>query len=164
MIRSMMSYSNQCDYFGWFGWFNPLDFLANPLDFSNFGRIGWILAVLAGFVPWTSFPIHWNILKIITLTAIAYKVENALKSPKTYKYEVETRWHGATLGGRRAGHGRVRSPPCAYPSQPVCLEAHLFDTEAVDVKKTLKQMRPGNVSTNLQVSRPMWAGDLCLAF
>ena len=44
-------------------------------------------------------------------TAIAYKVENAIKSPKTSKYEVEIRWHGATLGGRRAGYGRVRSPP-----------------------------------------------------
>ena len=59
---------DQCDYFGWFGWFNPLDFLANPLDFSNFGWIGWILAVLAGFVQWISFPIHRNLLKIITLT------------------------------------------------------------------------------------------------
>ena len=58
---------NQCDYFGWFGWFSPLDFLANPLDSSNFGWIGWIFAVLAGFIQWISFPIHWNILKIITL-------------------------------------------------------------------------------------------------
>ena len=45
-------------------------------------------------------------------TAIAYKVENALKSPKTSKPEVEIRWHGAASSGRRAGHGRVRSPPC----------------------------------------------------
>ena len=34
---------------------------------SNFGWIGWILAVLAGFIQWISFPIHWKMLKIITL-------------------------------------------------------------------------------------------------
>ena len=44
-------------------------------------------------------------------TAIAYKVETALKSPKTSKSEVEIRWHGAASGGRRAGHDRVRLPP-----------------------------------------------------
>ena len=48
-------------------------------------------------------------------TAIANMVENALKSPeipKTSISEVEIRWHGVTSGGRRAGYGRVRSPPC----------------------------------------------------
>ena len=44
-------------------------------------------------------------------TAIAHQVEIALKIPKTSKSEVEIRWHGAASGGRRAGPGRVRSPP-----------------------------------------------------
>ena len=60
----LISHIKQGDYFGWFGWFNPLDFLADPLDFSNFG---WISAVLAGFIQWISFPIRWNLLKIIAL-------------------------------------------------------------------------------------------------
>ena len=53
-----------------------------------------------------------NLRKIPGGTAIAYKVENALKSPKPSKCEVETRWHGAASGDRRAGHGRVRLPSC----------------------------------------------------
>ena len=86
--------------------------------FSIFGWIGWILAVLAGFIQWISFPIHRNILKIITLDTASQSEWVNDSFPGTLLDEdlfaIKTMHTVAAYTGERKGGAGSATPPANH--------------------------------------------------